>query len=385
MEYFLNDRQKIVQQVARKIAEERIVPVRAYHDRTGEFPWEVVEDMAKADLFRIFIPEEYEGLGYGVFELVLAVEQLSWGCGGIALPFAATALGTFPIIHFGNPEQKKKYLPDIAAGRKLAAFALTEPTAGSDAAGVRTTAIKEGDHYIINGMKQWITNGGVADVYVVIALTDPGKGARGASAFIVERGTPGFRVGKDEDKMGIRASSTTSLFFDNVKVPRENLLGREGMGFMIALHTLDRARPGVAAQSVGIAQAALEEALKHARTREQFGQSIINFQGIQFMLAEMATKIEAARSLTYSVARHIDSGARRISKESAMAKLFASDVAMEVTTQAVQILGGFGYMKDYPVEKMMRDAKVTQIYEGTNQIQRLVIASQLVKEAASLI
>ncbi|NQT06803.1 MAG: acyl-CoA dehydrogenase family protein, partial [Candidatus Omnitrophica bacterium] len=266
-------------------------------------------------------------------------------------------------------------------GKKLAAFAITEPEAGSDASSIKTTARKDGDHYIINGMKQWITNGGDAETYVVIAMTNKRKGARGASAFIIEKGTPGFEFGKKEKKLGIRASSTRELIFTDCKVPKENLLGREGMGFIVAMKTFDSSRPGVAAQAVGIAQGALDHAVKYAHERKQFGQSISSFQGIQFMLADMATEIEAARALVYATARMVDSGAKNISKPSAMSKLFASDVAMKVTTDAVQIYGGYGYMREYPVEKYMRDAKITQIYEGTNQVQRNVIALALIKDA----
>ncbi|OGX28205.1 MAG: acyl-CoA dehydrogenase, partial [Omnitrophica WOR_2 bacterium RIFCSPHIGHO2_01_FULL_49_10] len=276
--------------------------------------------------------------------------------------------------------QKQKYLPDIASGKKLAAFALTEAGAGSDAGAIATTARKEGDHYVLNGVKQWITNGGEAEVYTVIAITDREKGARGASAFIVEKGTPGFDFGKKEKKLGIRASATRELIFNECKIPKENILGREGMGFIVAMKTFDKSRPGVAAQAVGIAQGALDHAVKYSRERKQFGKTISSFQGLQFMLADMATEVEAARALTYAVARMVDAGVKDVSKESAMVKLFASDVAMKVTTDAVQVLGGYGYMRDYPVEKYMRDAKITQIYEGTNQIQRNIIALELLKE-----
>ncbi|MEW6685148.1 MAG: acyl-CoA dehydrogenase family protein [Candidatus Edwardsbacteria bacterium] len=383
MEYFLTEEQVMIRDLCHQIAEEKIKPVRAHYDETQEFPWEIVKILAEADIFGVFIPKEYGGLGGGVLEMCLATEELSRACGGIALSFAATGLGTFPILLFGNEEQKKKYLPAIARGERLAAFALTEANAGSDAGAIQTSAVKDGDHYILNGTKQWITNGGEAEIYTVIAMTDRTKGSRGATAFIVEKDTPGFTFGKKENKMGIRASATRELVFQDCRIPKENILGKEGMGFLVAMKTLDKSRPGVAAQAVGIAQGALDEALKYARERIQFDKPIISFQGIQFMLAEMATKIEAAQTLTYAVAKMIDSGAEKISKQSAMCKLFASDVAMEVTTNAVQILGGYGYMKEYPVEKMMRDAKITQIYEGTNQIQRTVIATNLIKESAS--
>ncbi|MCD6408444.1 acyl-CoA dehydrogenase family protein [bacterium] len=382
MEYFLTEEQKMIKEIARKIAEEKILPKRAEYDENETFPWDIVEVMAQSDLFGVFIPEEYGGMGFGVFELCLAVEELSRVCGGIALSYAGTALGTFPIIMFGNEEQKKKYLPPIARGEKLAAFAVTEPEAGSDITTLNTTAKKEGDYYILNGTKQWITNGGEADIYVVIAQTDKSKGARGSTAFILEKGMEGFEFGKKEKKLGIRASATRELIFNNCKVPKENVLGREGMGFLITIKNFDTSRPGVAAQALGIAQGAYEAALEYAHQRKQFGQPISSFQAIQHMLADMATLIEAARALVYQTAKMIDSGAKNYSKESAMCKLFASDVAMKVTTDAIQIFGGYGYMKDYPVEKMFRDAKITQIYEGTNQIQRNVIALELIKELA---
>jgi len=380
MDYLLTEQQIMVRDLARKIAKEKIAPVAAEHDEKETFPWDIMKVLAESDLCGVYVEEKYGGLGGGAMELCLVTEELSRACGGIAICFAATALGTYPIILSGNDQQKQKYLPDIASGKKLAAFALTEAGAGSDAGAIATTARKEGDHYVLNGVKQWITNGGEAEVYTVIAMTDREKGARGASAFIVEKGTPGFDFGKKEKKLGIRASVTRELIFTECKVPKENILGREGMGFIVAMKTLDKSRPGVAAQAVGIAQGALDHAVKYSRERKQFGKPISSFQGLQFMLADMATEVEAARALTYAVARMVDAGARDVSKESAMVKLFASDVAMKVTTDAVQVLGGYGYMRDYPVEKYMRDAKITQIYEGTNQIQRNVIALELLKE-----
>ena len=380
MDYLLTEQQIMVRDLARKIAKEKVAPVAAEHDEKETFPWDIMKVMAESDLCGVYIEEKYGGLGGGAMELCLVTEELSRACGGIAICFAATALGTYPIILFGNDEQKQKYLPDIASGKKLAAFALTEAGAGSDAGAIATTARKEGDHYVLNGVKQWITNGGEAEVYTVIAMTDRAKGARGASAFIVEKGTPGFDFGKKEKKLGIRASATRELVFNECKVPKENILGREGMGFIVAMKTFDKSRPGVAAQAVGIAQGALDHAVKYSRERKQFGKAISSFQGLQFMLADMATELEAARALTYAVARMVDAGVKDISKGSAMSKLFASDVAMKVTTDAIQVLGGYGYMRDYPVEKYMRDAKITQIYEGTNQIQRNVIALELLKE-----
>jgi butyryl-CoA dehydrogenase len=382
MDYFLTEEQTFIRDTARQIAEEKVVPVRAELDEKEEFPRDIMKVIAQSDLFGVYIPEEYGGLGMGVLELCIAVEELSRACVGVSTSYAANALGTYPLLLFGSDGQKKKYLPDIAAGKKLVAFGLTEANAGSDAGGIQTTARLDGDHYVLNGTKQWITNAGEADIYTVITLTDKAKGARGASAFVVEKGTPGFSFGKKEKKMGIRCSTTAELVFEDCRVPKENLIAKEGMGFIVTMKTLDSSRTGVGAQGVGVAQGALEEAVKFARERVQFGQPIISFQAIQHMLADMATQVEAARSLVYSVARFTDSGAKDISKASAMAKLFATDVGMKVTTDALQVMGGSGYMREYPVEKMMRDAKILQIYEGTNQIQRNVIGQNLIKEAA---
>jgi len=381
MDYLLNEQQIMIRDLARQVAQEKIAPVAAEYDEKEEFPWPIVKILSDSDLFGVYIEEKYGGIGGGVLELAICTEELSKACGGISLCLAATALGTYPIILFGSDEQKQKYLPDIAKGKKLAAFAITEPEAGSDAGSIKTTAKKEGDHYILNGTKQWITNGGEAETYTVIAMTDKSKGARGASAFILEKGMKGFTFGKKEKKLGIRASATRELIFTDCKAHRQNLLGKEGMGFIVAMKTFDKSRPGVAAQAVGIAQGALDLAINYSRTRRQFSQAISSFQGIQFMLADMATQVEAARALVYSVCRMVDAGAKDIAKVSAMAKMYASDVAMKVTVDAVQIFGGYGYMRDYPVEKFMRDAKITQIYEGTNQIQRGVIAQCLIKEA----
>lgn len=382
MDYFLNDEQKMIKDLARKIAIEKILPVRAKYDEEEIFPNDIVKILAQSDLCGVYIDTKYGGLGGGVFSLCLVAEELSRVCGGIALSVAATALGTYPIILAGNEEQKQKYLPDIASGKKLAAFGITESGAGSDVSGMQTTAKKDGDYYVLNGVKQWISNAGEADVYTVIAITDKTKGPRGASAFIVDKGTPGFSFGAKEKKMGIRASCTRELIFENCRVPKENILDREGKGFLIAMKNFDHSRPGVGAQALGIAQGALDEALDYTRQRVQFGQPISSFQAIQHMLADMATQIEAARALIYATARMVDAGIEKFSKESSMAKMFASDVAMKVTTDAVQIFGGYGYVKEYPVEKMMRDAKITQIYEGTNQIQRNIIAQALIKEQA---
>ena len=337
--------------------------------------------MADSDLFGLYIDEKYGGMGGGITDLCIATEEFSKGCGGIAICYAASALGTYPILLYGNEEQKEKYLPDLASGKKIAAFGITEPAAGSDASAMQTTAKKDGDHYIVNGTKHFITNGGEAETYTIIAMTDKKKGARGASCFVVEKGTPGFTFGKKEDKLGIRASATRELIFTDCKIPKENLIGKEGQGFIVAMKTFDTSRPGIGAQAVGIAQGALDAALQYSRERKQFGKAISSFQGIQFMLADMATEVEASRALVYASAREIDAG-KKVPYHSAMAKLFASDVAMKVSTDAVQIFGGYGYMKEYPAEKYMRDAKITQIYEGTNQIQRNIIALGLIKEAA---
>jgi butyryl-CoA dehydrogenase len=305
---------------------------------------------------------------------------MAYGCIAVTTTYAASALGGYPILLFGNDRQKSAYLPDIASGKRLAAFGLTEANAGSDAAGIQTTAEEDGDSWVLNGTKQWITSGGEAEVYTIIAMTDPHKGARGATAFVLEKDDPGFSFGKKERKMGLRASSTRELIFKDCRIPKDRLLGKRGQGFIVALKTLDLARPGIGAIGVGLAQAALDEAGRYAKQRIQFGQAVISFQAIQHMLADMATEIEAARALVYAVARTIDTGTKDIAKLSAMAKVYPTDVAMKVTTDAVQIMGGYGYMQDYPVEKMMRDAKVLQIYEGTNQIQRNVIGQALKKE-----
>ncbi len=376
----------MIRELARTIAENDIRPVAAEYDRTGEFPWPVVKKMAQADLFGTFIDEEYGGVAGGArtMNLVLVTEELSKACGGISLALGSTALGALPIIISGSEELKQRFLPDLATGQRLAGFAITEPQAGSDAGGIRTTAVRDGDHYVLNGLKQWITNAGEAEIYSVIVMTDPSKGPRGASALVVEKDTPGFSFGEKEDKMGIRASVTRELVFEDCRVPVENLIGREGTGFITAMRTFDNSRPGVAAQALGIAQGALDMAVDWAISRRQFGSPVSSFQGLRFMLADMATRVEASRALVYAVARHIDAHPKsRPTIYSAMSKLFASDMAMEVTTDAVQVFGGSGYMREYPIEKYMRDAKITQIYEGTNQIQRDEIGKILIGEHIS--
>ena len=370
---------------AHEIAEQAVRPVAAELDRTREYPWSVVQALRDADLMGIWIPEEYGGQGAGVLDLCVVVEELSRACGGVGVAYAVNALGSFPIILGGTEEQKQRWLPPVASGEKLIAFGLSEMASGSDAGSLRTRAEKDGGHYVINGAKKWNTNGGVASIYTVYASTRPDRGSRGISPIIVEKGTPGFEIGKREDLMGIRCVPVHELAFDDCRVPEENLLGgTEGHGFKNAMMTLDRARPGVAAQAVGLAQGALEWAMRYTSERQQFGQSVMSFQAIQFMLADMATSVEAARQLVYSAARAIDAGHGGASKYAAMCKVFASDVAMKVTTDAVQLFGGYGYCRDYPIEKYMRDAKITQIYEGANQIQRLVIGRALTKEATGL-
>ena len=385
MDYFFTEEQQMIRDVAREIADKRIRPAAAEFDESGEFPWEITKAIAEADLFRVFIPEEYGGMDMGtpIMNMCIVTEELSKACGGISLGFAATGLGAIPIIIAGSDEQKTKWLPRIAGGT-LAAFGLTEANAGSDAGAVATKAILDGDEYVLNGTKQWITNGGEAEIYTIFCVTDPDRGARGVSTIVVEKDTPGFTFGKKEDKMGIRASATRELIFQDCRVPKENVLGRPGSGFFNAMKTFDMSRPGVASQALGIAQGALDLAVNYARERRQFGQPIAAFQGLRWMLADMAMKVEAARALIYSVARWIDGAhPKKATTYSAMAKCFASDVAMEVTTNAVQIFGGYGYMKEYPIEKYMRDAKITQIYEGTNQIQREEISKGLIAAAAT--
>jgi alkylation response protein AidB-like acyl-CoA dehydrogenase len=380
LDYFLTEQQKEIRKLTRTIAEEQVLPMRAALDEKEEFPKEIMKILADAGLFGVYIAEEYGGLGGGLLDLCIVVEELSRVCSGVAVSYAASGLGTFTLLEFGTDEQRKKYLPDIASGRKMAAFGLTEAEAGSDAGGIQTTATPTKGGYIINGTKQFITNGGDAEVYTIIALTDKSKGPRGASAFIVDKDTPGFTFGRKEKKLGIRASSTRELVFEDCFIPAENIIGREGMGFILTMKLLDRSRPGLGAQAMGLAQGALEAAVDYAKTRIQFGHPIYAQQAVQQMLAEMGMRVEAARALVYATARMIDGGAKDFTKESAMCKVFASDTAMKVTTDAMQIFGGVGYMRDYPIEKMFRDAKITQIYEGSNQVLRGEIAFGLRKK-----
>ena len=380
MDYFLSEEQQMIVDIARQITDERIIPNRAALDEKHEFPRDILNDMAKADLFGVPIPEEYGGFGGGCFDIVLAVEQLGRGCIGVGTAFAANFLGVYPIIISGSEEMKQKYLPDVAAGKKFGAFGLTEANAGSDASGIQTTAVLDGDEWVLNGTKQWITNGGEAQIYSVVAITDRSRGARGASMFVVEEGDPGFSCGPKEKKMGIRASSTTELIFKDCRIPKNRLIGRQGTGFITVMKTLDLSRPGIASLGVGLGQGALDEAGRYAKQRKQFGKPVIAFQAVQHLLADMAIGVEAARALVYASAKHIQAHPKDMSKASAMCKTFATDMAMKVSTDAVQVMGGYGYMCEYPVEKMMRDAKILQIYEGTNQIQRNVIGQELNKE-----
>ncbi|HEX7078316.1 MAG TPA: acyl-CoA dehydrogenase family protein [Candidatus Eisenbacteria bacterium] len=385
MSGMLSEQNLMWRERAREVAEKAVRPLAAKYDKLQEYPWEIKDALAAAGLMGVWIPKEYGGSGGGVLDLCICVEELSRACGGVGVLYAVNALGTFPIIVGGSEEQKQKYLRPIAEGKRLISFGLSEKFAGSDAASLRATAVKDGDHYVLNGEKKWNTNGGAADIYSVFAVTEPNSKSRRISAFIVEKGTPGFRIGKVEDKMGIRCVPVVELHFENCRVPASNLLGgTAGYGFKHAMMTLDKARPGVAAQAVGLAQGAVEFATVYAGHREQFGSPIISFQMIQGMLADMATRVEAARSLVYAAAKAVDEGAANLSKLAAMCKLFATDTAMQVTTDAVQIFGGYGYMRDYPIEKYMRDAKITQIYEGTNQVQRMVVARSLIKESHGL-
>ncbi|HET9532843.1 MAG TPA: acyl-CoA dehydrogenase family protein [Blastocatellia bacterium] len=369
--------------LARDIAEKHVRPVAAELDRTGEYPWGVIKALQEVGLMGMWVPKDYGGAGAGLLNLCIVVEEISRACGGIGCTYVVNALGSFPIILGGTEEQKKKYLPDIAAGNKLIAFALSEKSAGSDAGSLNTRADREGDEYVITGDKKWTTNGAAASIFTVFATVNPERGTRGVTGFIVERGKAGFEVGRREDLMGIRCVPVNETHFNQCRVPADDLLGgAEGRGFKHAMMTLDVARPFVAAQGLGIAQGALDLAVEYTKNRQQFGQSIASFQGIQFMLADMATQIEAARHLVYAAARAVDAGVKDVSKISAMSKVFATDTAMRVATDAVQLFGGYGYCRDYPIEKFMRDAKITQIYEGTNQIQRMVIGRALMRESA---
>ncbi len=381
----LTEQNRMWRDKARSIAEEVVRPLARKYDEAQEYPWEIKDALQGAGLLGVWIPEEYGGAGGTVLDLCLCVEELSRACGGVGVMYCVNALGSFPILVAGTEEQKKAYLPRIASGEKLIAFCLSEKFAGSDAASLRTPAVRDGDHYVITGEKKWTTNGGAADLYTVFAVTDPSSRSRRISAFIVEKGAPGFSIGKVEDKMGIRCVPVVETCFEGVRVGADALLGGQpGYGFKHAMATLDKARPGVAAQALGLAQGALDYALVYTNRRRQFGQSISSFQMIQGMLAEMACKVEAARALVYTAATAIDEGDPASNRLAAQCKYVATEVAMEVTTKAVQLFGGYGYMRDYPIEKYMRDAKITQIYEGTNQVQLMVVARNLIKSVGEL-
>lgn len=377
IDFSLTDEQQALQAMAREFALKEMRPKAAYYDRGGEFPREIMQKAFEAGFLTCNIPEEYGGGGLGDLDTVIISEELAAGCAGMFTTIMANALAFTPIILFGNDEQKKKFLTPFTQEMGFASFCLTEREAGSDAGSLKTRAEKKGSKYIINGSKCFITNGGLARLYVVFALTDPEKGARGMSAFLVPRDTPGIVVGKEEDKMGHRASNTVELFFEEVQVPEENILGREGMGFIVAMKTLDKTRISVGAAGIGVAKTALEYAIEYAKGRVQFGKPIATFQHIGFKIAQIAMEIEACRRLVYYAAWLADQG-KPCGKESAMAKCFGSDLAMRTTVDCLQIFGGYGYMKDYPMEKLMRDAKLLQIYEGTNEIQRLIISREVI-------
>ncbi len=378
IDFQLSEDQLALQRMARKFTEKEIKPVALEYDASEEFPWDIVKKAHTAGLTNLEIPEEYGGQGIDHFSACLVAEELSAGCAGIANALSANSLATLPILIAGTHEQKLKFLKPLCAEPKLAAFGLTEPHAGSDVASLRTTAKRDGNEYVLNGSKCFITNGGVASLYTIFASVDLGKKAKGITAFIVPRDTPGVSIGKKEAKMGIRSSNVAEVILEDLRIPVENRLGEEGDGFMIAMKTLDTSRPGVGAAAVGIARAALEAAIAYSKERVTFGKPICANQGIQFMLAEMATEVDAARLLVWRSAWMLDNN-QYPTVEGAMAKYRAGDVAMKVATDAVQIFGGYGYMREYPVEKLMRDAKIYQIFEGTNQIQRMVIAREILK------
>ena len=379
MNFGLTREQELVRQMVREFAVNEVKPIAAEIDETERFPMENVKKMAELGMLGIPFPKEFGGAGGDVLSYIITVEELSKVCGTTGVIVSAhTSLCASLIYENGTPAQKEKYLVPLAKGEKIGAFGLTEPGAGTDAAGQQTTAVLDGDNYILNGSKIFITNGGVADTFIVFAMTDKSQGTRGISAFIVEKGFPGFSIGKKEEKLGIRASSTTELIFENCVVPKENLIGKEGKGFGIAMKTLDGGRIGIAAQALGIAEGALDEAIKYMKERKQFGRPIAAFQGLQWMVAEMSTKIEAARFLVYKAA-WLKENKQPYSIDAARAKLYAAEVAMDVTTKAVQLFGGYGYTKEYPVERMMRDAKITEIYEGTSEVQKMVISGSLLK------
>jgi len=382
MNFTLTEEQQMVREMCRKFADNELAPKAAQYDKTHEFPWEHVKKLAEMGMMGVVYPEEYNGAGMDYICYAIAVEELSRGCASTGVIVSAhNSLCTSPIYYFGTDAQKKKYVSRLASGEWIGCFGITEPEAGSDAAGTKTTAEFKNGKWVLNGTKNFITNGGVANVAVVNAVTEKGIGHKGLSMFIIEKGTPGFSVGKVEDKLGICASSTTELVFDNCQIPEENLLGKKGEGFKIAMHTLDGGRVGIAAQALGIAQAALDAAASYAKERKQFGKPIASFEAIQWMIADMRTEIAASRLLTYQSAQLMGTGDRqKYSRYAAMAKLFASETSHRVTHRAIQIFGGYGYTKEYPVERFYRDARITEIYEGTSEIQRLVISSNTLSD-----
>jgi len=379
MEFKLNEEQLMIQKTFREFTKKEVEPIAGEVDEQHRFPTETVEKMMRYGMMGINMPVEYGGAGSDELAYVIAVEELSKACGTTGVILSAhTSLGCWPIHRFGTESQKKRFLEPLTSGGKLGAFGLTEPNAGTDAASQQTVAVQEGDFYRINGTKIFITNGGEADIYIIFAMTDQSKGLKGITAFIIERDMEGFTIGKKERKMGIRGSATTELVFENLMVPRENMLGREGQGFKIAMQTLDGGRIGIAAQALGIAEGAMEKTVQYVKEREQFNRPIGKFQGLQFMMAEMETTIQAARLMVYHAAWAKSVG-KPYGKLAAMAKLYASEAAMEITTKAVQLHGGYGYTSDYPIERMMRDAKITEIYEGTSEVQKMVIAADILK------
>ena len=382
--FSLSEEHEALREAVRALADDKIAPRAGEVDETGEFPWDVYEALVKADVQAVHIPEAYGGAGADAIATVIVIEEVARACAASSLIPAVNKLGTVPLLLAASEEVKQRYLPPVARGEAMFSYALSEPEAGSDAAAMKTRAVRDGDSYVLNGTKRWITNAGVSAYYTVMAVTDPAAGPNGISAFVVEKDDAGFSFGAPERKLGIKGSPTRELYFDNCVIPADRLIGGEGQGFKIALATLDHTRVTIAAQALGIAQGALDYATGYVKERRQFGKPVAEFQGVQFMLADMAMKVEAARQLTYAAAAKSEramAGAKvaDLTFFSSAAKCFASDAAMDVTTDAVQLLGGYGYVKDYPVERMMRDAKITQIYEGTNQIQRMVMARQLLK------
>ena len=381
--FYLTDDQRAIRDLARKLSRERIAPHAARYDEAEAYPEDSMRAILESGLFGIWVPEEYGGNDLGCLALSLVAEEIAWACAATATQYLDQPLGGLPILLAGTAEQKKKYLPRLATGELLAAYSLSEPGAGSDAAGLKTIAARKGDRYVLNGSKQWCTNGDHADVITVFATVDPTKRAKGVTAFLVEKGMPGFAVGKKEKKMGIRASPTVALHFTDCEVPVEQRLGAEGDGFTLAMRTLDMTRPATGAMAVGIGQAALDAAVGYAKERQQFGQAIASFQGIQFMLADMAMLVHSARLMVHHAARQVDAGITGNTYEASMAKCWAADAAMKVATDAIQVLGGYGYTREFPVERFFRDAKIMQIYEGTSQIQRVVIARELLARSSA--